>query len=77
MPSESNGLLSLFFPDEKVAVFCDSTRHHRGAKAQEKDAEIDEKLKVIGVTSVRVQGKQIVDDLKAAADKVCASVNPA
>jgi hypothetical protein len=77
---DATGLISecdLFFPDEKVAVFCDSTRHHRGGKAQEKDAEIDEKLKAIGVTSVRVQGKQIVDDLKAAADKVCASVNPA
>jgi hypothetical protein len=76
----TTGLISecdMFFPKEKIAVFCDSTRHHRGQKAQEKDAEIDERLKAIGVTSVRVQGKQIVDDLKTAADKVCAALNPA
>ena len=60
-----------------VAVFCDSTRHHRGQKVAEKDAEIDKKLQAIGVASVRVQGKQIVEDLKAAADQVCAALKPA
>jgi hypothetical protein len=38
----TTGLISecdMFFPDEKIAVFCDSTRHHRGQKVQEKDAE--------------------------------------
>jgi hypothetical protein len=78
--SNTPGLISecdLFLPEKKLAVFCDSTRYHRGGKGQAKDAEIDEKLKAIGVTSVRVQGKQIVDDLKIAADKVCTALNQA
>jgi hypothetical protein len=77
--SNTPGLISecdLFFSERKLAVFCDSTRHHRGGKSQAKDAEIDERLKAIGVTSVRVQGKQIVDDLKGAADKVCTALRP-
>jgi hypothetical protein len=78
--SNTPGLISecdLYFPETKLAVFCDSSRYHNRGRAQEKDAEIDKKLKAVGVTSVRVPGKQIVDDLKTAADKVCAALNPA
>jgi hypothetical protein len=60
----------MYFPNQKLAVFCDSTRHHRGGKAKAKDAAIDERLAKIGVSSVRVPGKHIVDDVKAAADLV-------
>ena len=60
----------MYFPDQKLAVFCDSTRHHRGGKAKAKDAAIDEKLAKIGLSSVRVPGKLIVEDVKAAADLV-------
>jgi hypothetical protein len=60
----------MYFPDKKVAVFCDSTRHHRGARAKEKDAAIDAKLQGVGISSVRVPGKLIVEDVKEAADLV-------
>jgi hypothetical protein len=60
----------MYFVDQKLAVFCDSARHHRGAKAKAKDTTIDERLKAIGVDSVRVPGKLIVDDLQAAGDLV-------
>jgi hypothetical protein len=60
----------MYFPGQKLAVFCDSTRHHRGEKAKAKDAAIDEKLAKIGLSSVRVTGKLIVEDVKAAADLV-------
>lgn len=75
--SEFPGLISecdMFFPENKIAVFCDSTRHHRGPKAQAKDAAIDERLRMIGVTSVRVPGNLIVEDLKAAVDQVAAAL---
>jgi very-short-patch-repair endonuclease len=60
----------MYFPDHKLAVFCDSMRHHRGRKAKAKDAAIDEKLAKIGLSSVRIPGKLIVEELKAAADLV-------
>jgi hypothetical protein len=60
----------MYFSDQKLAVFCDSTRHHRGAKAKEKDAAIDEKLARVGISSVRLPGKLIVENLVAAADLV-------
>jgi hypothetical protein len=42
---------------------------------QAKDAAIDERLKKIGITSVRVPGKLIVNDLKAAADLVSGALD--
>ena len=65
----------MYFPEKKLAVFCDSGKHHRGGKAQAKDAAIDERLKKIGITSVRVPGKLIVSDLKAAADLVSGALD--
>ncbi|MER8911428.1 very short patch repair endonuclease [Mesorhizobium sp. M0854] len=59
-----------YFPKQKLAVFCDSSAFHRGAKAQAKDEAIDEKLKAAGYRSVRVQGRSIVKSLKQAADLV-------
>lgn len=69
----SPGLITepdLYFPDRKLAVFCDSERFHRGEKARAKDAAIDEKLAQLDIVSVRVPGKLIVSDVKAAADHV-------
>jgi hypothetical protein len=60
----------IYFPEQKLAVFCDSGLHHRGKKAELKDARIDENLAKIGIRSVRVPGKIIVEDLKAAANLV-------
>lgn len=61
----------MYFSDQKLAVFCDSTRYHRTGKAKAKDAAIDGKLSETGSSSVRVPGKFIVEDVKAAADLVC------
>lgn len=61
----------LYFPDQRVAVFCDSTKFHRGQKAQAKDRAINERLGDIGVKAIRVSGADISRDLKGAADQVC------
>jgi len=63
-----------YIPGKKLAIFCDSNRYHRGGKAKAKDAAIDERLANVGVKSVRVPGKLIVSDLKAAADLVSAAL---
>jgi very-short-patch-repair endonuclease len=60
----------MYFSDQRLAVFCDSTAHHRGAKAILKDARVSERLAQIGIRTVRVPGALIVRDLAAAADMV-------
>lgn len=60
----------LFFPEEMVAVFCDGSRHHKRRKDREKDERINAALLDIGITPVRVSGREIREDLKAAGDKV-------
>ncbi|PZU87003.1 MAG: hypothetical protein DI527_19435 [Chelatococcus sp.] len=56
----------MFFPEHRLAIFCDSTRHHRGGKAARKDEAISRKLEDAGFRPVRVPGALIVRDLKAA-----------
>lgn len=60
----------LFFPAERVAVFCDGNKHHKKEKDRQKDALIDAALLEMGITPVRVSGRQIREDLKASGDKV-------
>jgi len=75
----SAGLITeadMYFPEKKLAVFCDSGKHHGRGKAKVKDAAIDERLKKIGIGSMRVPGKLIVSDLKAAADLVSNALGP-
>ena len=60
----------LFFPDQRVAVFCDGGRYHRSGAKQKKDAEISERLRSFGISPVRIDGRTIVNDLTAAADAV-------
>ena len=64
----------MYFPEKKIAVFCDSTRHHRGGPSKARDNAIDARLKAVGIEAVRVPGKLIVSDLKSAADLVCAAL---
>lgn len=69
----SPGLITepdFYFSEKKIAVFCDSAKYHRSGKAKAKDVAVDERLKAIGVSSVRVPGKLIVANLSAAADLV-------
>ena len=68
----SPGLISevdMFFPDERVAVFCDGGNFHRGKKAK-KDEAINAKLEELGIAVVRLKGSFIVRDLGKAADLV-------
>lgn len=65
----------MFFPEQRLAVFCDSTKHHRGQKAALKDAAISAKLLEAGFKSVRVPGSMIVKDLKEAAKLVLSALD--
>lgn len=68
----SGGLITeadLFFPDERVALFCDGG-HHARTKQKAKDAAITEKLAALGVRSVRIPGDEIRRDLPAAIARV-------
>lgn len=60
----------LYFPEKKLAIFCDSTKYHRGNKAKEKDQKITEKLSDLGIRSIRLQGKEIVKDLNKCVDQI-------
>jgi very-short-patch-repair endonuclease len=59
----------LFFPDQRVAVFCDGG-HHARAKQKAKDAAITEKLTAMGIHSVRIPGDEIRSDLPKAVARV-------
>ena len=60
----------LYFPDERVAVFCDGRSYHRGKKKRAKDEAINQKLRDLGITPIRITGRQIVLNLDQAADRV-------
>ncbi|WP_205669715.1 hypothetical protein [Aliivibrio fischeri] len=59
-----------YFPDKKLAVFCDSVAHHSSAEAIKKDAAIDEKLKEIDITSMRICGRDIANSPIECAKKI-------
>jgi hypothetical protein len=68
----TNGLISevdLFFPEQKVAVFCDGA-HHRRRKQREKDLAIVAALEAVGIRSVRIPGRDIMRSLVQSADRV-------
>jgi hypothetical protein len=64
----------MYFEEHRLAVFCDSTRHHRGGKAAQKDALISARLAAIDVRALRIPGALIVRDLQAAANLVTAAI---
>lgn len=59
----------LFFPEERVAIFCDGGFHLR-PKQKAKDAAITEKLTALGIRSVRILGDEIRKDLPKAVARV-------
>ncbi|MEM9724179.1 MAG: hypothetical protein AAF909_01790, partial [Pseudomonadota bacterium] len=63
----------LFFPHERVAVFCDGS-HHLKKKQREKDERINDALNELSIRSVRVPGRMINRDLNAAADLVTSAL---
>ena len=68
----SDGLVTevdLYFPENRVAVFCDGG-HHSRAKVRIRDAEIDTKLKSLGIHPVRITGDEIRHNLPAAIEEI-------
>jgi hypothetical protein len=64
-----------YFPDRRLAVFCDSSKHHRSKKARAKDESITESLKELGFNTLRIPGPVIVDDLSHALQLVVDKLN--
>ena len=60
----------LFFPKERIAVFCDGAKHHIKEKDRRKDELINAGLEEKGIVPIRVTGREIRDYLKSAGDKV-------
>ena len=51
-----------YFPDQRLAIFCDSNEFHRGSKAQEKDRNIDKQLRDLGIASLRLSGINLISN---------------
>lgn len=60
----------LYFPDKKIAIFCDSKKFHRGSKNKLKDEKIDIELAKNGIKTLRLSGKEIMDNLDKCVHKV-------
>lgn len=68
----SEGLVTeadLYFPTERVAVFCDGA-HHARCKQKAKDAAINAKLEAVGIRPIRIPGGEIKFDLLRAVSRV-------
>jgi hypothetical protein len=63
----------LYFPEQRVAVFCDGS-HHERRKQQLKDESINKRLVELGIRPVRVPGRLINSDLNAAGRMVIQAV---
>ena len=50
----------LYFPEHRVAVFCNSARHHSRRKQREKDLAINERLQGVGIRPVCITGRMIM-----------------
>jgi very-short-patch-repair endonuclease len=59
----------LYFPEQRVAVFCDGTHHARG-KQKAKDAAINAKLEAKRIKAVRILSAEIKLDLPKAVSRV-------
>lgn len=68
--SEIASTPDFYFPDERVAVYCDSGMHHRGEKARVKDEQVSDRVRALGIKPVRVRGPDIVRNLDAAVEVV-------
>ncbi|MEQ8552138.1 MAG: DUF559 domain-containing protein [Cyclobacteriaceae bacterium] len=55
-----------YFPDRRLAIFCDGKEYHDSAK----DKEIDSKLSNLGISVLRFNGHQINNDLPTVLDEI-------
>lgn len=53
--------VDLYFPEKKLAIFCDGKEFHDA----EKDRRIVKELEQLGIQSLRFSGKQITENLEA------------
>lgn len=68
----SSGLVTeadLYFPTERLAVFCDGS-HHSRPKQRAKDAAINAKLEAVGIRAARIPGAEIKFELPKAVARV-------
>jgi hypothetical protein len=56
----------LFFPKEKLAIFCDGVAFHD----EEKDKKINASLNELGIKTLRYTGKQITEELENVLDDI-------
>ncbi|MER9191229.1 endonuclease domain-containing protein [Mesorhizobium australicum] len=59
----------LFFPEERLAVFCDGAHHARG-KNKARDAAINARLEKVGIQPLRILATEINFDLNTAVKRV-------
>jgi hypothetical protein len=62
--------VDLYFPKNRLAIFCDSTQFHRGRKNENKDSSIDKALADIGIDTLRLTGKDIINNLDKCVEKI-------
>jgi Protein of unknown function (DUF559) len=73
--SEDSTLVSevdFYFPEQKLAVFCDGATHSR-KKIKERDRRIDAMLNSLGINSVRITSKEILRNIESAVARVRAA----
>lgn len=62
--------VDFYFSNEKLAIFCDSQQYHRGNSNKNKDRSIDNRLFDLGIRSLRLNGKDIVDNLNVCIEQI-------
>lgn len=65
--------VDMYLPEKRLAIFCDGA-HHERRKQREADTRICIDLQKLGIKSVRVPGRLINSDLKAAGDMVVSAL---
>ncbi|WP_075201113.1 hypothetical protein [Serratia marcescens] len=64
-----------YFPEQRLAVFCDSNAFHRGKLAGKKDARIDSELNDLNIKTIRVTGREIIDSPYACVNRIIKMLN--
>lgn len=59
-----------YFPQQRLAVFCDSAKHHGRGHQQAKDQAINDRLAAAGFKVLRLPGPAILHDLGGCVDTV-------
>lgn len=60
----------LYFKEQRLAIFCDSNLHHSSSEAKTKDRKIVDKLEGLGITPLRLNGSEIVNNLTGCVEQI-------